>query len=304
MSWSGVFPYLATPLTADEQVHAHSLRLLVDRVIDAGVHGVTSLGSTGEFPYLSRHAREEVIALTVEAAAGRVPVVVGVGGFSVDDAVRQAKAAERLGADGLLCILQAYFPLNDREIVEFFRGVAGATDLPVVVYHHPGVCHVRIAPAVAETLADIPTVAYMKEASGTMDLFTISPRLAERGMRLFAATALSPTAAMLFGATGWMSGPACVFPGESVRLYELCRSGEWEAAAELERALDSVLVAFRRLGPAASVKALLRADGLDVGHPMAPVDGGDDLDIGESLRLARLRLAEAIGEADARSAPV
>lgn len=301
MSWSGVFPYLATPLTDDGRVHGDALRRLVRRVIDAGVHGVTPLGSTGEFPYLTQRAREEVIATTVEAAAGRVPVVAGVGGFSVGEAVRQAEVAARLGADGLLCILQAYFPLGDREVVEFFRAVAGVSDLPVVVYHHPGVCHVRMTPALVESLAAIPTVSYMKEASGTMDLFTVSPRLAELGMRLFAATALSPTAAMLFGAVGWMSGPACVFPAESVRMYELCRGGRWEAAAEVERALDSVLGAFRRLGPAASVKALLRADGLDVGRPVAPVDGGDE-DLRESLRLARRRLAAALGEAEARSA--
>jgi 4-hydroxy-tetrahydrodipicolinate synthase len=302
MSWSGVFPYLPTPLTADERVNGDMMRRLVDRVVDAGVHGVTPLGSTGEFPYLSRRAREEVIALTVEATNGRVPVVAGVGGFSVEDAARQTEVATRLGADGLLCILQAYFPLSNREIVEFFRALAAVTDLPLVVYHHPGLCHVRITPALAESLAEIGTVSYIKDASGTMDIVTASPRLQERGMRVFAATALSPTAAMLFGAVGWMSGPACVFPAESVRMYDLCRSGRWEEAAALERALDSVLGAFRRLGPAASIKALLRADGLDVGDPVAPVDGGGALDLGDALRDARACLAETTRQTGAGSA--
>jgi 4-hydroxy-tetrahydrodipicolinate synthase len=161
---------------------------------------------------------------------------------------------------------------------------------------------VRITPALAESLAEIGTVSYIKDASGTMDLVTASPRLQERGMRVFAATALSPTAAMLFGAVGWMSGPACVFPAESVRMYDLCRSGRWEEAAALERALDSVLGAFRRLGPAASIKALLRADGLDVGDPVAPVDGGGALDLGDALRDARACLAETTRQTGAGSA--
>ena len=295
MSWHGVFPYLATPLTKDGRVDPAALAELVERVIAAGVHGVTPLGSTGEFPYLSPAAREQTIAVTVDVTRRRVPVVAGIGGFSASDAMRQAEVAARLGANGLLCILQAYFPLSDAEVIAYFRAVAETTDLPIVVYHHPELCHVRLSRRLAESLASIPTVAYIKDASGSLDLCMISPRLAELGLSVFAATALSPTASMLFGAVGWMSGPACVFPEESVRMFELCRSGRWEAAAELERAMESVLTAFRRLGPAASVKALLRADGLDVGLPAPPVDGGDE-DLGEALHLARQRLA-AVGRA-------
>jgi 4-hydroxy-tetrahydrodipicolinate synthase len=292
--WHGVFPYLVTPLDDDGNVRTAVLGELVRRVLAAGVHGVTPLGSTGEFPYLSPRARREAIVATVEAVAGQVPVVAGVGGFTVAEAVEQARFAAEAGVDGLLLILQAYYPLDDAEVEAYVRAVAAATGLPICLYHHPGFCHVTMSPALVARLAQIPGVDYLKDASGGLALFVRSPELAEQGMRLFAATAGSPAAAMLLGAVGWMSGPACVFPGESVRMYELARAGRWDDAVRVERALSAVLGRFRTLGPSASVKALLRADGLDVGVPVPPVADRAPEDAAAVLARARRELAAVL----------
>jgi len=303
--WHGVFPYLPTPLDDEGRLRPEPLRKLVDRVIDAGVHGVTPLGSTGELPYVSNAARREAIEATVEAAAGRVPVVAGVGGFTVRDAVEQALAAAEAGVDGLLLVLLSYFPLSEAEIERYVAEVAGAVDLPICLYHHPGFCHVTFSPALVERLAAIPRVDYMKDASGGLTHFHRADRYKQAGLSLFAATAGSPTAAMLLGAAGWMSGPACVFPAESAQMYELVRAGRWEDAVVLERALGGVLDSFRALGPSASVKALLRADGLDFGSPVPPVADGkiDDPDavLGDARRSLR-RVLRRLGLSTAQSA--
>ena len=101
------------------------------------MHGLTPLGSTGEFAYLNNAQRAAVVQTTIEAAKGRVPVVAGVASTSTADAVAQAKAYQKLGADGILAILEAYFPLADAQVESYFRAIADAVDIPVVIYTNP-----------------------------------------------------------------------------------------------------------------------------------------------------------------------
>jgi 4-hydroxy-tetrahydrodipicolinate synthase len=133
----GVFPYLVSPVDSSGRVLTDVLgRLCVD-LIDAGVHGLTPLGSTGEFAYLDRAQRTAVVQATIEAAGSRVPVVAGVAATTIADAVDQARTWQRLGADGILAILEAYFPLKDAQVEAYFRAIADAVDIPVVLYTNP-----------------------------------------------------------------------------------------------------------------------------------------------------------------------
>jgi 4-hydroxy-tetrahydrodipicolinate synthase len=103
----GVFPYLVSPIDVSGQIRTGVLGRLCDDLIKSGVHGLTPLGSTGEFAYLNNAQRMAVVQTTIEAANGRVPVVAGVASTSTSDAVAQAKAYQQLGADGILAILEA-----------------------------------------------------------------------------------------------------------------------------------------------------------------------------------------------------
>src|SRR5262245_46441425 len=102
----GVFPYLVSPIDSSGRVKSDVLGRVADDLVNAGVHGLTPLGSTGEFAYLNAEQRTVVVQATIEAAARRVPVVVGVASTSTADAVAQAKTYQRLGADGILAILE------------------------------------------------------------------------------------------------------------------------------------------------------------------------------------------------------
>src|SRR6202043_168025 len=133
----GVFPYLVSPVDAVGHVRAEVLGRLCEDLIAAGVHGLTPLGSTGEFAYLDTTQRAAVVQTTIEAAKGRVPVVAGVASTSTSDAVAQAKTYQKLGADGILAILEAYFPLSDAQVESYFRAIADAVDIPVVIYTNP-----------------------------------------------------------------------------------------------------------------------------------------------------------------------
>ncbi len=231
--------------------------------------GLTPLGSTGEFAYLTRAQKEAVVQATIEAAGKRVPVVAGVASTATADAVEQAQRWQALGADGILAILEAYFPLKDAQVEAYFRAIADAVDLPVVLYTNPNFQRSDLSLDVIARLSDHPRIRYIKDASSNtgrlLSIMHRAPRL-----KVFSASAHIPAAVMLIGGVGWMAGPACLLPRESVRLYELCRAGQWAEAMHLQRELWRINEAFARFNLAACVKAGLQIQGYAVGDPVPP----------------------------------
>jgi 4-hydroxy-tetrahydrodipicolinate synthase len=265
----GVFPYLVSPIDTAGKIKTDVLATLCDDLIKAGVHGLTPLGSTGEFAYLDSEQRAAVVRTAIQAAAKRVPVVAGVAAIATADAVMQAERYQRLGADGILAILESYFPLKDAQVEAYFRAIADAVDIPVVLYTNPQFQRSDLSLDVIARLAAHPRIQYIKDAStNTGRLLSIMNRCPELGV--FSASAHIPAAVMLIGGVGWMAGPACVIPRQSVRLYELCRAGRWSEAMALQRHLWRINEAFARFNLAACIKAGLQAQGYAVGDPVPP----------------------------------
>lgn len=266
----GVFPYLASPITPDGAIKTDVLATLCDDLIKAGVHGLTPLGSTGEFAYLGGEQRTAVVKTTVEAAAKRVPVLAGVASTTIADAVAQAKSYQALGADGILAILEAYFPVKDAQVEAYFRAIADAVDIPVVIYTNPNFQRSDLTLDVIARLAQHPRIVGIKDASNnTGRLLSIINRCGD-GMQVFAASAHIPAAVMLIGGKGWMAGPACIVPRQSVQLYELCKAARWDEAIALQRKLWRVNEVFARFNLAACIKAGLEMQGYAVGDPVPP----------------------------------
>jgi 4-hydroxy-tetrahydrodipicolinate synthase len=266
----GVFPYLVSPVDPDGHIRTGVLGRLCDDLIKSGVHGLTPLGSTGEFAYLNNEQRAAVVRTTIEAARGRVPVVAGVVSTATADAVAQAKAYQKLGADGILAILEAYFPLGDAQVESYFRAVADAVDIPVVIYTNPQFQRSDLTLDVIARLAEHPRIQYIKDAStNTGRLLSIMNRCGD-AIGVFSASAHIPAAVMLIGGVGWMAGPACLVPRQSVELYNLCKAARWDDALKLQRRLWRLNEAFARYNLAACIKAGLAIQGYDVGDPVAP----------------------------------
>jgi 4-hydroxy-tetrahydrodipicolinate synthase len=266
----GVFPYLASPVDASGQIRSDVLGRLCDDLIKSGVHGLTPLGSTGEFAYLNHAQRTAVVQTTIEAARGRVPVVAGVASTSTLDAVAQAKAYQKLGADGILAILEAYFPLSDARIEAYFHAIADAVELPVVIYTNPQFQRADLTLDVIARLATHPRINYIKDAStNTGRLLSIMNRCGD-SIKVFSASAHIAAAVMLIGGVGWMAGPACLIPRQSVELYNLCKAARWDEALALQRRLWRLNEAFARYNLAACIKAGLAIQGYEVGDPVAP----------------------------------
>ena len=268
--FSGVFPYLVSPVDEHGQVKEAVLTRLVNDLIDAGVHGLTALGSTGEFAYLNREQRHRIVEVVVHATRRRVPVVAGVAATTILDAVEQVKAYDALGVDGILAILEVYFPVAEDGVVAYFTAVANSTELPIVLYTNPQFQRSDLSLAAIERLTRVENIRYLKDASSdTGRLLTIINAVGDR-VSIFSASAHIPACVMLIGGVGWMAGPACVVPRQSVRLYELCRAQQWQEAMPLQHKLWHINRVFAKYNLAACIKGALEFQGYEVGPPLPP----------------------------------
>ena len=269
--FSGIFPYLVTPLDESGSLKEDVLRDLVNHLISKGVHGLTPLGSTGEGAYLDWPTKKRVVEVVVEAAAGRAPVIAGVNNMTTHGAVYEAVETERIGADGILVVLPSYFPVNDQnQVVAHFRTVARAVSCPVTLYTNPKFAMWDFTVDTLRQLSEETNIHYLKDASGNIGkLMSIVTALGDR-FKIFSATAHVPVFVLMLGGVGWMAGPACLIPEQSIALYELACQKRWEEALELQKKLWPLNVAFQRYSLAACVKAGLEMQGFPVGSPLPP----------------------------------
>ena len=268
--FKGIFPYLISPINEKGEVIEQELIRLVNHLIDCGVHGITPLGSTGEFFYLSWEQKRRIVEIVVEAVDHRIPVVVGVACSSTAEAVWQAKEFQKIGADGILGILNVYFPLPQDSIYQYFKDLANAIELPVVVYNNPKFSGFEITPDTLLRLSEVKNINYYKDASfNTGKLLSIINRVGSN-LKIFSASAHIPVFVMQMGGVGWMAGPACLIPRESVLLYNLCCEKKWDEAMHLQKKLWAVNTIFQKYNLAACIKAGLQLQGFMVGNPIPP----------------------------------
>lgn len=269
-NFQGVFPYLVSPIKESGEVDADVLARICKDLMDSGIHGLTPLGSTGEFAYLSWAQRKHIVEVVVETASNKVPVVAGVASTTIDDAVSQAREFERIGCSGILAILEAYFPISDQGVFDYFNAIAEAVSIPVVLYTNPNFQRSDLSLSVIERLSRVPNILYIKDASNnTGRLLSILDRV-DGNLQVFAASAHIPVCVMMIGGVGWMAGPACVAPRQSVELYELCKLGDWTTAMARQRPLWKLNQAFAKHNLAACIKGGLALQGYNVGAPLPP----------------------------------
>ena len=268
----GIFPYLVSPIDESAgRVRERVLRDLVEHLIQCGVHGLSPLGSTGEFAYLSFEQRSEIVRIVIDAAAGRVPVLAGVAAFATTDAIRQAETYARLGVNGLILILQQMFPVSPRGVEGYFRAVAEAMPrTSMTIYTNPGLLGGDVPMDVLDALSHLSNIEYVKDASGnTGRILTMLNRMGAR-IKVFSASAHIPLLVLKLGGVGWMAGPGCVMPRECVRLYDLACTGKWDEAMAEQRRQWAINEVFAKYALAACIKTALQLQGFDVGGAIAP----------------------------------
>ena len=269
--FSGVFPYLISPVYPDGSINKDVLEKLIEHLILCGVHGLTPLGSTGEFAYLTWPQKKELVKTVIEITSGRVPVIPGVFHTSSKEASRQAAEFEAMGADGILAVMDTYFPLNQKQIYSYFTSIAQSVSCPLVVYNNPKFQKTDLSIELIKDLADVENIKYLKDASGnTGKLLSVINSVGDK-LKLFSASASIPLFVMMLGGVGWMAGPACIISRESVALYNLAIEKRWEEAIELQKKLWQINYIFQKFNMASCIKAILEMQGFNVGDPIPPL---------------------------------
>lgn len=265
----------AFPTDADGEVDAASLARVVDRLAEANVHSVGLLGSTGGYAYLSREQRRKAIEVAREAAAGRVPLLVGVGALRTDHAEQLARDAEKAGADALLLAPVSYIPLTQEEVYRHFTAVAAATGLPLVIYNNPTATKFTFGMALIEKLAAVPTIAAIKMPlpngvsfeTEIANLRAVVPAHFSVGY----SGDWGAKDALLAGADAWYSVAAGLLPKPALALAKAARAGDQTEASRLNQAFDPLWSLFIEFGSFRVMYAIGAALNLFKADPPRPV---------------------------------
>jgi 4-hydroxy-tetrahydrodipicolinate synthase len=233
--WTGIFPAVTTQLRADQGLDLEATARHIDVLIRSGARGLVMLGSLGENTALEPEEKRSVLRAAREASGGRVPVLSGVAECSTAAGCRYARAAEELGADGLMVLPAMVYRSDPRETIAHFRAVAAATELPIIAYNNPVAYGVDLTPEMFAELADVERIVAIKESSG--DVRRLTDLVNAVGDRYLLFTGVDDLAleSVLLGAQGWIAGGTLAFPREGQRLWELATAGRWDAARALYR---------------------------------------------------------------------
>lgn len=234
-TFKGVLPAAVTHFREDQSLDLDATMKHLDAMIDAGVHGLIMLGTVGENCSLEYSEKLEVLKATVEHVRERVPVLSGVAECTTRLACRFAADCERLGLDGLMVLPAMVYKSDPRETIAHFRGVAKASELPIMVYNNPVSYSVDITPEMFGEMADEPNFVAIKESSENVRRITdLRNACGDRYTLLCGVDDLALEAAML-GAEGWVSGLVNAFPAENRLLWDLATKGDYAAALKVYR---------------------------------------------------------------------
>jgi 4-hydroxy-tetrahydrodipicolinate synthase len=233
VSWQGVFPAVTTQFHEDFSLDLDATARVIEGLVRDGVSGLVVCGTVGENTSLSRSEKMQVAEVARSVAAGRVPVICGVAEFTTPFAIETAREAARLGVDGIMLMPALVYSAKPHESVAHFRGVASATDLPVMVYNNPPIYKNDITPDILAQLADCDTIVCFKDSSGdTRRFIDTRNRVGDRFV-LFAGLDDVVVESIAVGAVGWVSGLSNAFPREGETLFRLARAGRFAEAMPL-----------------------------------------------------------------------
>ncbi len=285
----GVLTALVTPFREDGGLDEAAYRSLVERQIAGGVSGLVPCGTTGESATMTEQERARVISLTVEVAAGRVPVIAGTGSNDTARTVRETRRAQEAGADAALVVTPYYNKPTPTGLEKHYRTVADEGGLPVVVYNVPGRTGTNITPDVLARLWDHPRIIALKEAAANLEQAQTILRDRPSRFAVLSGDDSWTLALMALGAEGVVSVASNEIPEIMARLCEAALSGDWQTARSIHfRALELMRANFLESNPI-PVKAALALMDL---HP--PVREIYRLPLCPARRETRQRVAELL----------
>ena len=280
--FSGLMPAMVTPFDERGEVDLEATEAVVERFVEAGVSGISPLGSTGESTHLAADERRRFTEDVVRIVAGRVPLVVGVGSAGTREAVELARHAQSAGVDAVLVVSPFYWTVGEEALFRHFAAVAEAVDIPVFIYNLPLLINTDLsASLVARIAAEYPNVAGIKDTTAqythTVEVLQeVKPARPDFSVLAGFEPLILPS--MLAGADGSICAFANVAPELFVDLVKAAREDDLQRAAELHRRVLFLLTLGAASDPPISaVKLAMKM----LGVPISPAVRGPALPIPE-----------------------
>lgn len=216
---TGSIVAIVTPMHEDGSLDLEGMRRLVDFHVQEGTDAIVSVGTTGESPTVDVEEHHEIIRVTVEQAAGRIPVIAGAGANSTAEAIDMTRFAKEAGADAVLSVVPYYNKPTQEGLYQHFKSVAEAVDIPVILYNVPGRTVADLSNETVLRLAQIPNIVGIKDATGGFDRACELIARAPKGFAVYSGDDPSAVALMLMGGKGNVSVVANIAPR---MMHEMC----------------------------------------------------------------------------------
>lgn len=240
--FNGIITPIVTPFNDDETqtINYQATDQLIDYLIKNGVNGIFPLGSNGEFNVLTIKERNEFASHVINYVNHRVPVYVGTGACSSNEAMYLSRKAEELGADALSVITPYFFKLRDEDIYNYYKQIAESVKIPIILYNIPGNTQNNINPKVLDQLARIPNVAGIKDSSGNTESIDAYLKVVQKHENLHFLIGSDSKISYAFerGATGAIAGTSNLLVKNVVALNNALRSGDTETAKKMQESLN------------------------------------------------------------------
>ena len=235
IEWKGVFPALTTKFTANDTLDLPLFEKNLQTQLEAGVNGIVLGGTLGEASVLTTAEKEQLVKFAVTTCADKVPVVLNIAEGSTKEALQQAEYAKAWGAKGLMMLPPMRYKSDHRETVTYFKTVANATELPIMIYNNPVDYKIEVTLDMFAELIECKNIQAVKES--TRDVTNVTRMKNRFGDRIKILCGVDTIAMeeLCLGADGWVAGLVCAFPKETVAIYNLVKAGKIEEAAKIYR---------------------------------------------------------------------
>ena len=291
--FEGILPAIITPMTAEGKLNEAAFREVMEHNIQAGVHGFWTAGGTGESVLLSDEENMRIAEIAADQNRGRVKNIMHVGAATTERAAKLAEHAAKAGNEAICCVPPFFYRQSDDAIVEHYRIVGAAADLPLFVYNLPQSTGVEITPELMAKIQDgVPQLKGLKHSAVT---FANVRAFAKMGLDCLIGNSMLMLPALTIGATGCVDGPPNYAPELWVDIWNAYQAGDWDAAiAAQDRASDATLLA-REFGLHPTAKFVLSERlGIDCGSPRAP---GQTLSAPQQVKVLTRMAQLGIGKA-------
>jgi len=271
----GIVVPIITPLDSEERVDEPAMRRTVNFLVEGGVHGIFTMGSTGEFASLSEREWRRGVEIVVDETQGRVPVLAGVSTPGTRTTLTRLEEVQRLGANAAVSILPYYFMLDEEEMFDYYRQLSEASSIPVYAYN-TGLTKMYYTRELVARLTTLEHMVGYKDSSGNFTLFQeLVARHDNESFRIFQGNELTLVTSLFIGAHGAVAGLGNVAPRLCVDLFEACKRRDYDASLCLHRKM-LILHRICRLNPSivAHLKYAMSLYGLgseQCARPLKPV---------------------------------